>query len=353
MDKEKKVPDPTTNGPETGGSRGAGVSTRRGWIRSLLYGAAGLMGGGYVTTKTFDAQEGSIVTVETDAGVFNIVYSYHDIPNDPTIVQNTDALILEGEMHYSADERLVANIDERSQSMQYAPLFSAAAAQRRPMFFVDISAETAKNLDGIFSGDRQEARMSVAKLEALSGLLLVAYKMHAALRGKGTSAGEKPLSRREFFGAAAQETALPLAAYLATPLAESALTRTADERTVSRQTYRALHAVNTTMHPELPDSLLAEVRNALIAQKSESVARSLKSALGRRPTVTIVIGAAHIGLEDQLRAPEATRMHTVRSYMGAEKLRDERHILRLDPFLTRGEEIDFRFSFSEDPAFAP
>lgn len=301
--------------------------------------------------KALNAKEGDTVTVETDEGVFNIVYSHHDTPNDPSIVQNTDALILEGEMHYSADERLVANLDERSQSVQYAPLFSAAAAQKKPMFFVDISAETAKNLDGIFSGGRQEARMSVAKLEALSSLLLVAYKMHAALRGKGTSTGGKPLSRREFFGAATQESVLPLAAYLATPLAESALAHTAGERTVSRQTYRALHAVNTTMHPELPDSLLAEVRNALIAQKSESVARRLKSALGRKPTITIVIGAAHIGLEDQLRAPEATRMHTVRSYTGADNLRDERHILRLDPFLTREKEIDFRFSFTADAAF--
>jgi hypothetical protein len=135
-----------------------------------------------------------------------------------------------------------------------------------------------------------------------------------------------------------------IGAYASTPGLEpvSALASTKlsqhepDENSSMRHAQRDLSKLNDSIHPYLK-SYRMEGRNCLIAHKAEIIAEDLSDKLGHKPRLSIVIGAMHVDIEDDLKMDDIDRVRQLSKYFNNTEIENEKTIVRIDFDNSEGE----------------
>lgn len=283
----------------------------------------------------------NIVELSTEQADYKIVYSVHTRQNNPGDIVGSDAIILEYGIDYSnADEVINVLNKDVEDNQQYKAIIEYARANKIPIYFVDVSLKTRNEKD----------LLDLAKLVKKALIPVVGAKVSYAL-GKSVikDMKELPINRRNFLKGLGKTM---LAVYTGTPaleptaaLASTRLSHEPDEEGVLRKIERGVADINSSIHPELK-TFSMEGRNALIAQKAESIAKDLESRLGKRPKLSVIIGALHTGIEKDLKMKETERQVGMRKYFTEKELDTEKAITRVD-FRGQDELLEADISFSE------
>lgn len=89
----------------------------------------------------------NVVKLETSLGKYDIVYGDHELTQDPEVLKNSDALVLEMSSDYSKAETLpdlVVSIQNHWQ--QYKGVIDYAKKNEIPIYFIDLINLDAKNV---------------------------------------------------------------------------------------------------------------------------------------------------------------------------------------------------------------
>jgi len=210
--------------------------------------------------------------VETDNGRYLIVLSEHTKREKPERIGNPDALVLEtGALNYTTSEKAEELAEKLSEFEQYKDLMKKAAKEKIPIYFVDQPLSDWE----LFLAEKSTKLIGIGAGSVFLGLLYgwVIRKL-AQKRGEES----ERMSRREF-----------LERFLTIIGAASIAAGVWGLKTL----------------PERLTPGIIKLRNIIIAYKLEEIAKRLKSKLGRKPEISVVIGAAHFGLIPDLEKIEA------------------------------------------------
>lgn len=284
----------------------------------------------------------NVEIIETLNAKYIIYYSHHKLEVDPRIVKKIDAAIIEDITDFTKmsikDEVLTIMEEGRD---PYHALVQAIIKKEVPIFFVDLSPETFSKIN-----DALEKQIIIPVLEALIAAII--YDKQKRKNGEN----KQGMTRREFLKKA---LSLSAAAYLSSPLLEIFFSilnppiKEVDESSITRKFEKYLAKLNSLIHPELRG--VVEIRNELIAQKAETLAKSMRNKLQRKPVIAIVIGARHFQIKDALKLDENERLKRLRKSLG-EHFAEEGFIARVDFLAGQGDlERRMKVTIFKDPAF--
>lgn len=213
------------------------------------------------------------VTITKPDGRYTIVYGLHTREqNAKDIPQDTDLLLLETGVHEWLDDP-EKTMQQLSTHVQYARLFEYAEAHHIPVAFVDLKYRYPDMLlllaDNAFSA-----------AEWIAGYQLLQKKGDTKERQKN----------------------LVLGAWLLLPFAANIARLTSAVTGIGLKQTAALKKLSHKLHPEA-ELLYLTFRNAVIAEKMEFLAK-----LGYSNHQTVVMGAAHVGIEDMLEKSSKQRV---------------------------------------------
>ncbi|MDQ3014295.1 MAG: twin-arginine translocation signal domain-containing protein [bacterium] len=297
-------------------SQESAVMSRRNFLRKAVKGAAGVVVGGAVADSIIrpNAQENleNVVELETNSARYKIIYGNHLIETSAKSLDNVDAVLLEDEA-----EKPEKGDSHFGYIAQYKSIIERAQNDHIPIFRVDVE-------------DYSDVHTSMAGKHF--GLPILESYVAGKLLEKRDENDESLLNthvvktRRTVMNTIRKS----LAGYLLTPLVTlgSGITGSMSEKSLLRKTFRTLNRFNSKFHPELRGKYL-HGRNDLIAQKSETIAKGLSAELNKKPTIAIVIGALHIGIEDSLRSSETDRLLRLQDSFG-NSLSNHSYINRFD-----------------------
>lgn len=284
--------------------------------------------------------------VETKNAYYRIFYGHHGSQANPKEVEEADALLLEGPFDFLNVEASVQDFIRERETPSSLPHFVAILAEARrrhiPVFMIDVGGDSTRSgLD-----------VAIQVLEFMFGIGLTAN----ALFPKNDQ-----LSRRAFLNRGGGV----LGVYLLTPTLAD-LTATISgmvgkegpvEGSISRSVGRGLYKFNQAAHPEA-NRVRLHLRDAFMAQKSESVARYLQGQLRKKPKLNIHLGAAHVGIEEALHESEKQRLQAIRSGLGEELFQKSNIIIRVDfvdengnPIVDEQGNESMRVTLIPDPGF--
>ncbi len=262
----------------------------------------------------------NISEVETARAIYSIVYSDHETLNDPAIVKDVDAVILELAESEAYDKTKTLEV-LRGSIDQYRMVFEAAIKNKKPLFVADLSINAAEY--GKAKTEYALTQFLIPAIEASLGALAISSAVK-------DSKSDKKTSRRSFLASAGK---LLAGGYLMTPaLAQVGLAACGpvpDERSFGRQATKHARSVTRAAHPEVRSTIL-DIRNDLMAQKAETIANILKKEItGRKPKLGFFVGAGHSGLEKSLQTSEAERVDALLSDL-EEGVAKQNKIVRID-----------------------
>lgn len=273
------------------------------------------------------------VEISTENAEYKIIYSVHGRQNDPGDVEGSDAIMLEF-MPENFEEDRVAKIikDQTEQQQQYAEVVKYATSHNVPLYFIDLSWKTSSEKDP------KDVIRAMKKYVAPVVGLKIGYEV---VKSAAKNMKNKPVTKRDFLSAFGKTL---VASYFSTPAADvvTALASTQlathepDETTMIRTLERNVRDVNDKLHPELRHFSL-EGRNTLMAEKAELVAKTLNKG-GKKPKISIIIGARHTSIEDNLKMPEGVRREELRKYFTSEEIEGEKTIAKVDFKKSEGSE---------------
>ncbi len=277
----------------------------------------------------------SIKTLETAEAVYKIEYTIHSKLSTPEVMEGADALIIEAVGDYSGGNAADIVVAEKGEGNPHSEVVKRAFYDQKPIFLVDTRAEWDPENKDI------KEKLIIDLVESMVGGSLVARSLTT-----------KEPTRREILKGASTGAA---GAYLLSPSAEFFAARAAtefrrtspDESSVARSIEKGLNSVNRVIHPE-SRSFTVEGRDALIAQKSQTVARMLSQELGRKPQIALEIGGGHLGIETEFRSVDADRVARIGRYLNKEEMERDALIARVqldkstDPY-------SIHVSFYNDP----
>lgn len=285
----------------------------------------------------------NVSEVETPSAKYDIVYSLHNQPVKPETIEQADAIILELVGNYETQEKVQKHMEFISREQHtYHQIIKSAAEKQKPVFLVDMSTDA--------YATRRDAALNVVLLPVIEAMIAAGLVFSGI---KGVAKKEK-MDRRSFLKLGAKMTA---AAYLSLPQASRLLSfvstdyfrQVPDEESFSRKTEKFVHKIKSSSHPELYSNVV-NVRNNLIAEKSEAIARMLNKKLGRKPQLALLTGASHFGLEESLSSDPFERINSLKKDLGYE-VRRERIIACVEFEAKAGNEPQkFSISLLEDPA---
>lgn len=260
---------------------------------------------------------GEISRVEVRGHNYTFIYGHHNTEQPHPPIENFNCIVLEG-----VGNRLSEDVsNEGLQSVQYRALVEEARRLKKPIFLPDIVYDP-----NLVARETEAQR----ELEKILGISLI---LPAVVAGAGAANMNKgPHRRNVLFGAAA----------LFGALGAGVLGKTAVEDAQSRRT-----------NPEVEERTVLELKNAVISQKSETIANLMGD-------VAIVIGAAHGDIENSMRdtptqrAQDALRaLHKIERSSGAVVAN---RILEQIALITRLDydeaQEKWRLSVVEDPFLA-
>lgn len=270
----------------------------------------------------------NVVEIETVSAKYKIAYVSHFVETNPEVMKDCDAIVLEGWTDYTEKEVAEGLDPKKKMSPQYKELILSAIEQKRPIFLFDLTEEYFKK-DKI----RGKALLSdhwLKNLEAVLGAGLIYSGANKIAKKEST------LSRRDFIKNSAKILG---GIYFAYPkILDAALedeNKEPDESSLSRKFERRERDIRHTIHPELNPGKLLGTRNCLAAQKSETISRILADELDKKPSISLVMGAHHHGVENLLKEDQESRIKKLQEDLGKD-FESQRFIARID-FLDRTE----------------
>jgi hypothetical protein len=264
---------------------------------------------------------------------YKIVYSSHLRKNNPEDVKGSDAIFLEFMFDYSKEGEVEDIIDKQlNQDGQYSEIIKYAAENNIPVYFVDLSLKTLEGKD--FHGIENAIKKNLIPVLGLTA----GYKL---IKSSVKDMKTNGVTRRSFLKTLGKTM---IGAYASTPGLEpvSALASTKlsqhepDENSSMRHAQRDLSKLNDSIHPYLK-SYRMEGRNCLIAHKAEIIAEDLSDKLGHKPRLSIVIGAMHVDIEDDLKMDDIDRVRQLSKYFNNTEIENEKTIVRIDFDNSEGE----------------
>jgi hypothetical protein len=255
----------------------------------------------------------NVFNVETPHAQYKIVYSRHYIMNNPEIVANVDGVVVEGTGAFKDRDdvdRFISNSthpNDQIANPQYKEIFKRIMRENKPLYLVDINTSSPSSKTDV-------------NIAAIKGTYLPAAEAGAGvalgMSGVKDLRSEKTPTRRRFlkgiskiFGGAYLGSHLP--AQLTSDTVEQS------EQSSLRKMNKTLTRFNNRIHPETTGYAIT-MRNTLIAQKSEAVAQELQKEIGKKPVIAILIGADHVGIEDELKLSEEERILKLKDKLGSE-----------------------------------
>lgn len=262
--------------------------------------------------KSSEKKERDLVNVkeiETPNARYRICYDSHESVVDPQLLDGCDGLVLEMAANYGDPQKAGKVFGKLGKSEQFSKIFLAAAKSNKPIYFVDICEDGKSLAEEV---DRLQGKI-LAESVAAGGLMLYALS---------DLEKNKKMNRRGFLKLGLKAVA---AAYLSTPIAQelafvASLDKNKsvpDEQSVSRKAEKILGRINEAIHPELA-TIAVEVRNDLMAQKTETAARLFQREKGKKPRLAMIVGAQHFGMEKTLANSEPDRVSRLKKALGGE-----------------------------------
>lgn len=286
------------------------------------------------TTFAQTKKQKNVVETNTENARYRIIYGIHQIETDPKTIENTDGVILELMGDYSTPEKGRKSLDFLVHKVaQYRKIIRACQETRKPIFLTDLSKDTRM---------RYDKEVLLKEVVAPTAELLVGMAL-AGWVAKDVWDKSK-MTRRDFLKTGAKALA---GMYLATPQASLELldfTQEPDEETLRRKAAKVVTNFSRSIHPELA-GITVNCRNLLFAQKSEAVAKIMKSERKERPNLGIIVGAVHFGVENTLKMKEGERIAKLKEYLG-DSIERESVIARID-FTGEGNNV-VKVSILED-----
>lgn len=268
-----------------------------------------------------EVKPNNVVELSTENADYDIVYNIHlwEIPESKVLL-SSDLIMLE----LPRVDKEVAQEQLERPDKGYVKIVEHAFKHEKPLFFIDVS----KQSDVM---RRFGESILLRSFEAYFGVKLLLSR-NKPLWKPGESTHSR-LSRRKFL----TKTAKTLAGiYLTSPILKTIVDLPSvlnlghpKEGSLLRKTERAVYKAERALHPELKTMHL-EGRNALMAQKAETISKTVWQKTGRRPRVALVIGGGHIGIEDSLRSTPDERLKEIKKYFSG-RLDDEAQIIQVNP----------------------
>lgn len=243
-------------------------------------------------------QEKNIVEIETQHGLYQIIYGVHEIEQSPEVINNSEGLIVEAVGNYSTPAEVQQLLETIQTIPQHQKLLTYCQTEQKSLYLVDLNTAVMRNevLRAEFKASMETKGAMV--LGAWSALLPMASKLkdptHTITR-RGLLAGAIGLSAATYLGSNG------IGEVIAHAQGQP------EEGSVLRSVDRKVIAANERMHPEIHEIILT-YRNYLISQKAEYIAQQRHLLTGSKPKLSILIGAAHVGIESALRLDEEDRL---------------------------------------------
>ncbi len=97
---------------------------------------------------------------------------------------------------------------------------------------------------------------------------------------------------------------------------------------------------------------IIQTRNAVMGQKATTVGKLMQSELKRKPTISVIVGSNHTGIEQELTSTEAGRMQTIKDDLREDTYREGK-IVRIDfvPSEKHPGNIEVKVEILNDPNF--
>lgn len=289
----------------------------------------------------------NVVEIDTNDAKYSIVYSTHTIASDSEAVTDANGIILELTGNYQTQELAQSQLEFISKpNFTYNRIIKFAAEKGKPIFLVDLSADTGRKHA---AADFLKTSL-VPVVETMVALGFVLSEVKNLIKPK------QNISRRGFLRKGSKAA---VGAYLLSPQLEIFLNNLAtggyssvpEEGSNYRKAERLTRKFNKIAHPEL-HSVVDHVRNDLIAQKSEAIARMMIEDSGERPNLSLLIGSRHTGIEDSFESNPDERVERLRKELG-DDLVEERFIVRIDFEPQDGNEPKkYSISILEDPSLS-
>ena len=327
--------------------------------RDFFRGGAKLMGAGLAvavgaaTPETASAIENSPVSeslknifeLETQHAHYKIVYSLHSIETNPRILEGVDAVLLEMPNDFKTEQDVIhqVNFELKGQAgtskyglsaeTQYRQLFQAIAETQQPVYFVDVddSSPAMKDLEAK-SLDRMP---KLGLLETGAGIYLSAAGIQDL---KKSTENKKPTRRKFMTGLSKLLGGLYLGSHIP-EVATMSFDDVDDEGSIRRKINKSFIRLNDAIHPEIRGNVL-NARNMLMAQKADAIAQQFEEDLGKKPTVAIIVGSEHAGIENDLQLSEEKRIQALKEIFGNE-FKNQSKIIRLVINKNHTSQIDF------------
>lgn len=225
------------------------------------------------------SKEGVIMITKPE-GIYTVIYGLHETPNPATLLPgHFDGLFVEANDDYSKDPFAVLNWALGRAQERY--FFDYIKGEKIPMYFADMSLSN--------WGLELTARTLLISAETIIGgklLLDIAKDLE-----------KRKLSRRDFI-------VRGVLSIWALGTSTSMVARILSSKTGRGDKLSAeLIRTNEKVHPET-HLLLATVRNVIMAHKEQY----LMERIGGNPNFVTTIGAAHVSIEDQIRATPQNRI---------------------------------------------
>jgi len=203
------------------------------------------------------------------------------------IPKTLDALFLETGT-FSWYEKPMECIETLQKHIQYRPVFEEVEKRKIPVVFGDLKYKYNDAL--LILADNILPTLSwTTGMRMLSNMI----------SGVRTDRKKRNLPWLVLYGGAAAWLLLPGVAnflHLGSSIAGVGQSKTAKLKQFSHK-----------LHPEA-DLLYLSLRNAILAEKMDYFAETLRIRLNRRPHVGIVLGAGHVGIEDMLTQTQERRI---------------------------------------------
>ncbi len=262
----------------------------------------------------------NVAHIETPNAHYNIVYSVHSQITNPRVVDGVDVVALESVADFSDDTEVLVDLHDirRDRRHQYTNVVNKALTIGTPLFYVDATPAWIGEREKDDLRNARLATFSRTSLETATGGALLASGLTDRLKPEGTS------TRRSFFGIMRKFGKLIAGGYLASHLPEQIAHNTEiystqhelpDVQSTSHGIRKEMTDINSRIHPEINTDAL-ETRNTLVAEKVESLARYLRKELGRKPTIALIIGAFHTGIEQELLRDPQDRIQDLKGKLG-------------------------------------
>lgn len=282
----------------------------------------------------------NVVEIETAHAKYQIIYGAHEIEQTPKVIEDSDGLIVEGLAKTTTPKEVIRTIQIMKKIPQHSRLIEYCQTQGKPLYLVDLNAV------GL---NYEQMASFLNSCEFTSGALLGTYALSDVLKRYILRKQNKDpkVNRRDFLQKIATGTKAVAATYLLSPVIGEKFAQSLgqpEEGTLGRTIDRALTQLNESIHPELFRKIVT-FRNNLIAEKSEHIAEQLKKEKGTKPRLSILLGAAHIGIESALKKTEEERVAEMSEDIGDNNLLKQPSIVRVD---FRGGEIIPTFMEEED-----